>query len=233
MSMFRIPADKTRRQQWLKAANVTENDVNEHTRICSRHFFHGDPSNTPALDLGKRFCSPKKMHLDRSKRAQMRARRLASTTVTPSSSRASSITAPTLGSTTDEEPMSVAIEEPLLSDYSVHELPSQEDGNESCTASAARVEYLEAETKYLRSHINAKKPPFFRIEQIAENDSHIKFYTGFTSYALLLSFFEFLGPSVYSLKYWGDSERKTTRRRKNTALTPLNQYFLTLDLIYK
>ena len=72
--------------------------------------------------------------------------------VTPSSSRASSVSAPTPGSTTDEEPMSVSIGEPLLSEYSVHELPllggtSEESG----TALAARAEYLEAETKHLSS----------------------------------------------------------------------------------
>ena len=232
VSMFRLPADRARRKQWLDALNLSEDDVNEHTRICSRHFLHGDPSNTPSLDLGKRFASPKKMDMERSRRALKRARRSLSTTsltVTPSSSRASSVSAPTPGSTTDEEPMSVAVGEPLLSDYSVYELPSQGDDEESGIALAARVEYLEAETKHLRSHIDAKKAPlFFRIEQISENDSLIRFYTGFTSYALCLSFFEFLGPSVHRLKYWGDDERKTTRRRKSTALTPLNQYFLTL-----
>ena len=33
---------------------------------------------------------------------------------------------------------------------------------------------------------------------------------------------------MHRLNYWGDSEQKTTQRCKNTALTPLNQYFLTL-----
>lgn len=65
-------------------------------------------------------------------------------------------------SVTDEEPMSVTIGEPLLSDYSVHELPSQEDDREtstalddkeSSTALAAQVEYLEG------SHIDNKKAP--------------------------------------------------------------------------
>ena len=89
--------------------------------------------------------------------------------------------------------MLVAIGEPLLSDYSVHELPSQEDDKQSDTALAARVEYLEAETKHLRSHINAEKAPLlFRVEQIAHNDSLVKFYTGFASYALFLSFLDHL-----------------------------------------
>lgn len=87
---------------------------------------------------------------------------------------------------------------------------------------------MEAETKQLRSCINAdgeKAPSIFQIEEIADNDSLVKFYTGFASYALFL---EFLGPCVYRLRYWGESECKTNRKRKNVALTPINQYFLTL-----
>ena len=72
-------------------------------------------------------------------------------------------------------------------------LPSQGDNKEHSTSLAARVEYLEAETKHLKSHINTKKAPsLFRIEQIQDNDSLIKFYTGFDSYALFLSFLSFL-----------------------------------------
>ena len=73
-----------------------------------------------------------------------------------------------------------------------------------------------------------KVPLLFQIKQIPDNDTLVRFYTGLASYALFLSFFEFLGPSVYRLSYWGDSGRNTSRRRKNTALTPINQYFLTL-----
>ena len=236
VAMFRLPADKTRRQQWMTALNLTEEEVNDNTRVCSRHFLHGDSSNTPSLDLGKRFASPKKLSMERSRRALKRARRSISTpsvAATPASSRASSSSAPTPEpvSTTEDEPMCVAVGEPLLSDYGVHELPLQTSSKESDTTTAlsARVEYLEAETKHLRNLTDTQKMPLlFRIEEIADNDSLIKFYTGFASYILFLNFFEFLGPAVYRLKYWGDSERKTTRRRKNTALTPLNQYFLTL-----
>ena len=64
VSMFRLPADKKRRQQWLDALDLTEDDVNEYTRVCSRHFLHGNPSNPPSLDLGKKFASPKKVDLE-------------------------------------------------------------------------------------------------------------------------------------------------------------------------
>ena len=189
ISMFHVPAEKKRRQQWLGVLQLSANDVNEHTRVCSRHFLHGNPSNIPALDLGKRFASPKKVNLDRSKRAMKRARHSFETpSMTSSSSRASSVSAPTPGSTTDEElghssfgvramsstctmddePMSASIGEPLLSNYSVHELPSHGENKESDIAFAARVEYLEAKTKYLRNDLDTQKAPLlFRIEQIA------------------------------------------------------------------
>lgn len=48
---------------------------------------------------------------------------------------------------------------------------------------------------------------YFRIEHIAESDFLVQFYTGFVSYQMCMNFFEFLGPSVYNLKYWGDKER--------------------------
>ena len=148
VAMFRIPADKSRRQQWLDALNLTEDEVKDHTRVCSRHFLHGDSCNIPSLDLGKRFASPKKVYLERSSRAHKRQlqRSLSMsshTTATSTSSRASSVGAPpTPGSssrassidapqnaTDSEEPMSAAISQDLLSDreYSSFELPSERD----------------------------------------------------------------------------------------------------------
>ena len=199
--MFRFPADKRNRQRWLEALNLTEAEVGEHSRVCSRHFLHGDPSTVPSLDIGKRFASPKKISTGRGVRTLKRATRSPSFSSTPktkrsatlSSSRASSVTAPTPENTTDEEPMSVTIGEPLLSDYSIHEFPLQDSGKQSDTALAARVELLEAETTYLRAQIEMNKVPLhFRIEQIADDSALVRFYTGFASYSLLLNFFEFL-----------------------------------------
>ena len=71
----------------------------------------------------------------------------------------------------------------------------------------------------------------FCIEEIKDNDVLIRFYTGFVSYELLLNFFEFLGPSVNQLNYWGDDKRKRKTDRKwkyKSRLTPINQFFLTI-----
>ena len=75
--------------------------------------------------------------------------------------------------------------------------------------------------------LDKKTDHHFRIEQIAEKDDLIQFYTGFASYQLLLKFFNLLGPSVNQLTYWGDEVHITTCKRKK-SLTPLNQFFLTL-----
>ena len=78
--------------------------------------------------------------------------------------------------------------------------------------------------QHLKGNTNIKLK-FFRINNIASNVSLVRFYTGFTSYEILLTFYEFLDPAVHSLKYWGDSNRKTSRRRKNPKLDSLNQFF--------
>jgi len=67
----------------------------------------------------------------------------------------------------------------------------------------------------------------FRIEDIASRDSLVRYYTGFISYEILLVFFEFLGPSVHNLTYWGSSSTQSGRKRRK-KLDPLNQFFLTL-----
>ena len=54
MSMFRIPAEPNRKKQWLEVLGISEDDIHNHTRVCSRHFLHGDSSNLPSLNLGKR-----------------------------------------------------------------------------------------------------------------------------------------------------------------------------------
>ena len=47
----------------------------------------------------------------------------------------------------------------------------------------------------------------FGINRIAGNDKLVSLYTGFPSYDILLAFFEFLGPVVANLNYWGGKKR--------------------------
>ena len=143
-------------------------------------------------------------------------------------------------------------------DYSIFELPNEHESDGSSvvttlekgdqdetevlvnTALLSRIELLESENKKLRLDLKSQKPKFFCIENISHNDGLIRFYTGFSSFEILQAFFEFLGPGVSNLTYWGMDARTKKRRMK---LDPFNQLFMTLmklrlnlreqDLAYK
>ena len=88
------------------------------------------------------------------------------------------------------------------------------------TALAARVEVLEAETRALHSVYSkfSNVPTHFRLEQISNSDDLLQFYTGFVSHQVLMHFFDFLGPAVNRLSYWGEKQRKTARRNKKASI---------------
>lgn len=93
------------------------------------------------------------------------------------------------------------------------------------TALLARIEYLENENNRLKM---PKERHHFCIEDIQDNDKMISFYTGFVSYQVFSAFFEFLGPVVDNLNYWGSKEQVLQRRRRSRKLKPKNQLFLVL-----
>ena len=67
----------------------------------------------------------------------------------------------------------------------------------------------------------------FGIDDIAGNDKLVSLYTGFPSYDILLAFFEFLGPAVANLNYWGEKERER-KRHCQRKLDLVDQFLLTL-----
>jgi len=73
----------------------------------------------------------------------------------------------------------------------------------SLTALLARVEVLESENQQLKVKLQmvSSERRGFRVEDIAHDDNLVRMYTGFSSYVILLAFFEFLGPSVHELNY--------------------------------
>ena len=81
-----------------------------------------------------------------------------------------------------------------------------------------RLELLESEKKKVEMKKSEKR--YFRIEDIQHDDKLVQFYTGFTSYALFLAFFELLGPVVHHLNFWGSKEgvrKRPNRLRKIDA----------------
>ena len=64
-----------------------------------------------------------------------------------------------------------------------------------------------------------------------QNDNNaIHFYTGFENHEMLLICYEFLGPSVSCLKYWGSKAITSTVEPRGApcALSPLNEFILVL-----
>ena len=59
------------------------------------------------------------------------------------------------------------------------------------------------------------------IEAIKEDDKAITFYTGFTSYMLLMVCFDFLGPAVATLCHNAkESGKEATFKGRSRSLTP-------------
>ena len=59
------------------------------------------------------------------------------------------------------------------------------------------------------------------------DDELIRFYSGFVSYAVFLSFFNFLGPVINELRYRGEKGEQGLCHRVR-MFDPINQLFLTL-----
>ena len=147
-----------------------------------------------------------------------------------------------------ESPLTACIGEQLDLDYQVHELPQDidetsskkttpqprsiatEDENLVNAALMARIEFLEAENVTLKKCLSGKEGSqtvHLGINSIKHDDSLISFYTGFSSYAIFLAFFQFLGPAVNKLHCWGMSSG-TRKRHRSTKLAPIDQLLMTL-----
>ena len=213
--------------------DLQESDIKPHHRVCSRHFPNGDAKNDPTTTLGKRFASPIKKG-PRAKRAKGREAKkqlselYSTVSPTPSSSRS-------VAPSTSEQPaeaLTAAVGEQLQTDYQVYELPVGADdesdssslpaGLQSCShpqtevliniALLARIEYLESENVGLKKECSPKTV-YFRIKQVKRDDHLVRFYTGFITYQIFLAFFNFLGPVVHKLNYWGSKEGSCVRNR--------------------
>ena len=69
----------------------------------------------------------------------------------------------------------------------------------------------------------------FSVESVKHDDKAILFYTGFPSYILLLTCFNFLGPAAMVLCYDKKSiDPEASFVGRHRALTPINEFFLTL-----
>ena len=222
MHWFPPKSAPVKRQRWMAAFQLEEHQVQEHHRVCNRHFPSGDVSQPPSLNLGKRFASPKKLATPRGLRT-IKRKRLCPLRVMITPKRSLSSTPSTSREVTpassSEDPLSTTLSTSSRQS-SVEALSSSELSFDTSSISGsitaqndteviinkalvARIEVLEAENKSLKNKLTDKSTAHFRLEDIAGNDSLIRFHTGFESYETLIAFFDFLGDAVNNLKYWG------------------------------
>ena len=74
-----------------------------------------------------------------------------------------------------------------------------------------------------------KEKQNLRLNNIQGDNDKIKFYTGFTTFTMLMTYFNFLGEASSKLNYWGtiNAESKTAKGRKR-LLCPLDEFFMVL-----
>ena len=98
------------------------------------------------------------------------------------------------------------------------------------TALLAGIDFLESENAFSQKEkieIQSSQN-FFNIEQIHNNDELVRFYTGFLTYSLLLSFHQFVGPAVDNLNYW-ESKEGTHVRQRTRKVSLINQLFFDIS----
>ena len=223
-SFHRFPKDPRRRGVWLRALGIAEDQLRDHSRVCCRHFPDGDATKEPLSNIGKRFASPIKGKLPRAKRAKARE---AAKPVPELSSPQSPTLSLSRSITPSEEGHSELRDDTVTTSPVQPVIPSQSTEVMVSTALLARIDVLEAENDRLKASTSKPQVQFFRVEQIQNNDRLLRFYTGFASYVIFLAFFEFLGPVVHELNYWG-SRQQPQQRHHSRKLDPMNQLFLLL-----
>ena len=111
------------------------------------------------------------------------------------------------------------------SDFSSEEDVEQVDvATQTKDESQAIIEELNGRITRLEEDIAALK---FCIENVAKDDQLITFYTGFPCYESLKACYEYLGPGVNDLKYWGSNNQDISYGRKR-LLSNFNEFFLVL-----
>ena len=68
----------------------------------------------------------------------------------------------------------------------------------------------------------------FRLSNIEHDDRKVQFYTGFPNYRTLKACYDFLGPAVNSLNYWGSNRSVTMRKNlgeRNRSLPSMEEFF--------
>ena len=203
LRFYTLPSINKVKEIWLSLIGRSFTEVTLHSRICSEHFINGKKTKDSIPEI---FPWQK---------------RTTTSTTTEATSTIIQESHPTL--ILESHPS------PSLS-------PSNIVDHDHCYCKPYQLQlsptHLTPVTEQLvslppsSSNVNSVSP--FCIEKITNNDDAIHFYTGFSNFKMLKICYEYLGPSVYHLKYWGSNSKASSVESRGTprAMTPLNEFFL-------
>ena len=199
ISYFGLPLkNKSLLRVWIHKIGRENLPLNNNTRICSSHF----------VSAAKRKLRPDEyptMNLpQRSHATVVKPRKPPKTRTIPKP----------LSETSDSEEDMVDLD--CQSKISVGTQVS--DGSEDL------IERLKETVMNLEAKLATSK---FCIENISRDDKEVIFYTGFPNYICLKACYDYLGPAVNDLKYWGSKDKDAGHGRSRT-LSSFNEFFLVL-----
>ena len=151
-----------------------------------------------------------------------------------------SVNLPVLSTTTSQakarKPPSMRVVQPVdtspntTNEETSEEVPIQmtDAGVQVSDESKSVIAELSKKVSSLEEQLCASK---FRLENICEDNNKVLFYTGFPNYTTLKVCFDYLGPAVHKLIYWGskkDSHSTSETHGKSRLLTPMEEFFMIL-----
>ena len=203
LSFHKIPQDEPYRSKWIN--NIKRKDFipGEHHRVCSLHFRNGKKMGT--TDIPVLFPLLPKPSFRK-----------------PPTTRPAPVKKP---------------RQKFISSSSISSTAAESDITEICSlgsqTSESLVDKLQQEIAELKIKVEALSAEKFCLQRFAGNDDDIRFYTGFPSYATFCSFYEFLGPAVTQLNYWGsdyqsDRPPGADKRGPSRKVQPIDELFIVL-----
>ena len=216
LSYFKLPLNrKAILKQWIHVIRRTNLPINGSTRVCSIHFVNAAgnllrPDEVPSLHLPVRSTGDKTATQKPPKDRPFVEPQPRHTSCSPE------VEIPT-SSSTESDATNVSVCSKCES--------SQREG-----PSIEELEHLLCEEKQkntrLLEELASANSKLFRLENIKNNDSQVCYYTGFSSFFALKSFYDYLGPAVDHLSYSHDGPiaDEQVKRCRSRALPPLEEF---------
>ena len=253
VSFFKFPTENPEKKKWLHAIRREEGKffkVTKFTKICSRHFREGEIKKTLAgkSDV-KPGVVPSVFPWIRTSPRKRKAPTERNFVTSPSSSAARKLDTSSV----------IVTEEPHSFENDDENFAENHAENTQCASAAKRDAETQTEVEELRQQIldlkaklenayrriEALQKQLFTVDRFKDDDSSVRFYTGFPNWDTMSAVYNFLNPGVEgeNITYWlsqsnlavpadfyEDEEKEETSRKRgrSRSLRPIDEFFIVL-----